>query len=63
MLVPRTELTATIAQVMHRFEAEGVELRAKTVKASMKEDYWFVKLDEDAAPPLAEVKRKVLVFM
>lgn len=47
----------------HRFEAEGVELRVKTVKTSMQEGYWFVKLDEDAAPSLIEVKRKVLTFM
>jgi hypothetical protein len=29
----------------------------------MKKGYWFVRLNEDAAPPLDKLKNKLLVFM
>jgi hypothetical protein len=41
-------LTNTIEKVKHRFEDEEVKLDAKTVKPSMKNGYWFVKLNEDS---------------
>ncbi len=47
----------------HRFEDAGGGLVVKTVKNSMQEGYWFVKLCEDAAPSLQKIKQIVLLFM
>jgi thermostable 8-oxoguanine DNA glycosylase len=51
-LLPRTKLTNTIEQVKHRFEEQGIELVVKTVKPSMQDGYWFVKLNEDSSPDI-----------
>jgi hypothetical protein len=56
MYFPRTELTDTIEDVKHLFEDNAVGLVARTVKPSMDEKYWFVKLCEDSAPELHIVK-------
>lgn len=63
ILFPITKLTDTIENVKHHFEDEDVKLDAKTVKLSMKEGYWFVKLNEDATLPIATVKKRLLVLM
>lgn len=52
ILIPKTELTDTYEKVKHRFENVGKGLVIRTVKNSMQEGYWFVKLCEDAAPSL-----------
>ena len=46
-----------------RFEDVEVCLDAKTVKPSMKEGYWFVKLNEDSTISIDEAKRKLLMLM
>lgn len=63
ILFPKSKLTSTISEVKSRFEDVEVCLEAKTVKPSMQEGYWFVKLNEDSTMSIAEVKRKLLVLM
>jgi hypothetical protein len=62
-LIPITEITQTIEQTKHRFEEVDVALVIKAIKPSMKKGYWFVRLNEDAAPSLVKVKTQLLVFM
>lgn len=63
ILFPRTKLTNTIEKVKHLFEDEEVKLDAKTVKPSMQDDYWFVKLNEDSTLPIHELKKRLLILM
>ena len=63
ILFPITELTDTLEKVKHRFEDEKVKLNAKTVKPSMREGYWFVKLDEDSTLSIPVVKKRLLILM
>lgn len=63
ILFPRSKLTFNISEVKSRFEDVDVCLDAKTVKPSMQEGYWFVKLNEDSTISIAEVKGKLLILM
>jgi len=63
VLFPITKLTDTIEKVKHRFEDEEVKLDAKTVKPSMQDGYWFVKLNEDATLSISTLKKRMLVLM
>ena len=63
LLFPRTKLTATIEQTRHIFEDDDVNLIAKTVKPSKRDDYWFIKLCEDSSLSLTEIKQRLLILM
>jgi hypothetical protein len=54
--VPKTRLTATERQVRELFERVNV----KVFSVVHKEESWFVKLDEDAAPSIRVLKRRLL---
>ena len=54
--VPKTKLTATERQVRELFEKFNI----KVFSVVHKEQSWFVKLDEDAAPSIRVLKRRLL---